>query len=285
MKYFRFSCDTNILISSTFYYRFKTFPEIFREGRVYDFSIFIMRFFEYYSENKRMNFGILTPSTLKELNYIKPKIILKKLEEEFSNNQEKFMKAINELSSLLNKVNDNLKRVLKVFDIGKAYFNDSRVKKIYKKVDNMYKNFMIQSKNMKEDIKKRVEGHINNFVAKYFQDMEALQEIEEAKETALQTQIIRLSKKNKAIKNNDKEILSEIIYERKRCIQEKTFFRNNLDFYFITEDTHFSRKYIRRFNFYSTPITTKIKNLFDIDCVRAKQFARLLIDRKLNFEK
>jgi hypothetical protein len=115
--------------------------------------------------------------------------------------------------------------------------------------------------------------------------MEALQEIEEAKETALQTQIIRLSKKNKAIQNKDKEILSEIIYERKRCIQENTLFRNNLDFYFITEDTHFSGKFNKRFKFYSTPITKKIKDSFDIDCVRAKQFARLLINRKLNFEK
>ena len=44
MNYFRFSCDTNILISSTFYYRFKTFREIFREGRVYDFTVFMMRY-------------------------------------------------------------------------------------------------------------------------------------------------------------------------------------------------------------------------------------------------
>ncbi len=283
MKYFRFSIDTNILISSTFYYRFKTLPEIFREDKVYDFSIFIMRFFERILRNKGIKFGILTPSTLKELNLIKPKIILKKLEERFSNDQEGFKKAINELSSLLNRINDNLKRVLKIFSRGKAYINDTRVRKIYKKVDNMYKNFINQSKNLKEEIKRKVEDHINNFYAKYFQNMEAYQEIEEAKETSRQTQIIRLSKK--PVKENDKEILSEIIYERKRCIQENPRFRNNLNFYFITEDTHFSRKYNKRFNFYSTPITTKIKKLFDIDCVRVNQFAGLITNRKLNLEK
>jgi len=167
MKYFRFSCDTNILISSAFYYRFKTLPEIFREGVVYDFSIFTMRYFERILGKKGIKFGILPPSTLKELNLIKPKIILKKLEERFSNDQVKFRKALNELSSLLNRVNDNLKRVLKIFNKGKAYINDNRVRKIYKKVDNMYKNFITQSINMKEEIKKKVEDHINNFYAQY----------------------------------------------------------------------------------------------------------------------
>ena len=129
MKYFRFSVDTNILISSTFYYRFKTLSEIFREGLVYDFSIFTMRYFEHIFENTGIKFGILTPSTLKELNLIKSKIILKKLEERFSNDSVKFRKAIDELSSLLNRINDNLKRVLRIFDKGKAYINDKRVKR------------------------------------------------------------------------------------------------------------------------------------------------------------
>ena len=65
MSNFRFSCDTNIIIASSFYYRFAGLKgEIFREGRLYDYSIFIMRYFEHIYKSKKIKFGILTPSTL-----------------------------------------------------------------------------------------------------------------------------------------------------------------------------------------------------------------------------
>ncbi len=285
MTYFRFSCDTNILISSSFYYRFKTFKEVFREERIYDLSVFIMRYFERVLMNTGIKFGILPPSMFKELEYRKVSIILRKLEEKYSNDEEKFDKALKEISTLLNKINDNLKRIFKIFVMGRAYFNDGRVKKIYQKVDNMYNNFMNQSLSLKETTKEKVTNHINYFYDRYSKDIEVLQEIEEAKEMAYQTQIARLSTTDKTGNKTDKKILAEIIYERKRYIQERPQFRKNLNFYFITEDTHFSRKYNKRFRVYSTPITDKIKDLFSIDCVRAKQFADLIVKKKLNLSK
>lgn len=285
MKYFRFSCDTNILISSSFYYRFKTFREIFREELIYDLSIFTMRYFEHIQENTGIKFGILPPSTFKELEYKKVSIILRKLEEKYSNDEEKFNKALKEISTLLNRINDNLKRILKIFIIGRAYFNDGRVKKIYKKVDSMYTDFIKQSLTLNEAVKKKVTNHINNFYDKYSKEIEALQEIEEEKEMARQTQISRLSNPDKTVNDTDKEILAEIIYERKRFIQDNPHFRNNLNFYFITEDTHFSRKYNKKFELYSTPITDKIKNSFNISCLRAKQFTNLIIKKQLNLSK
>lgn len=285
MKHFRFSCDTNILISSSFFYRFKTFKEIFREGRIYDLSIFTMRYFEHILENTGIKFGILPPSIFKELQYKKVSIILRKLEEKYSNDEEKFKMALKELSTLLNRINDNLKRIFKIFVMGRAYFNDGRVKKIYKKVDNMYTDFFEQSLTLNEAVKEKVTNHINNFYDRYSKDIEALQEIEEEKEMARQTQISRLTNPSKTLNETDKEILAEIIYERKRFIQENPHFRNNLNFYFITEDTHFSRKYNKRFNLYSTPITDEIKDLFDISCVRAYQFTNLIIKKQLNLSK
>ncbi|MHA1241498.1 MAG: hypothetical protein ACTSQU_12035 [Promethearchaeota archaeon] len=285
MSYFRFSCDTNILISSSFFYRFKTFKEIFREGRIYELSIFIMRYFEYILKNTGKKYGILPPSTFKELEYKKITIILRKLEEKYSNDEEKFNKALKELSTLLNKVNDNLKRIFQIFIMGRAYFNDGRVKKIYQKVDNMYNDFIEQSLSLKEAVKEKVTNHINNFYKMDYEEIEALQEIEEAKEMARQTQISRLSNPDKTIDDKDKEILAEIVYERKRFIQENPSLKNNLNFYFITEDTHFSRKYNKRFSFYSTPITDRIEDLFNVKCVRAKQFTDLIIKKKLDLSK
>jgi len=88
------------------------------------------------------------------------------------------------------------------------------------------------------------------------------------------------------ISKKDMEILAEVIYEKKRCIQETPTFRNNFAFYFISEDTHFSEKHINRFGgTISRPITDKINKLFGIECVRIKEFFDLINKQQLNVSK
>ena len=77
------------------------------------------------------------------------------------------------------------------------------------------------------------------------------------------------------------EILSETVYEKNRFLQENPTFKPNFHFYFITEDTHFSEKYCKGYPFRSRPITDKIWNLFNVDCIKAKQFVNLILNNKV----
>ena len=67
MNYFRFSCDTNVLISSSFYYYFRSLRDVFKE-HTYEISIYIMRYFERIYIKNGVKFGFLTLSTLQEIN-------------------------------------------------------------------------------------------------------------------------------------------------------------------------------------------------------------------------
>lgn len=285
MIYFRFSCDTNVLISSSFYYHFRSLREIFKE-ETYELSIYIMRYFERIYKKNKVKFGFLTPSTLKEINERKLMILKRKLEERYKRDKTKFKKILNEMSAVLNKIDDNLSRIMSIFQIGKAYFNDKRVKKIYNKVEAMYNDFIKESINLAESIEKKVSNHINNFFPKLYKDEEDLKKIEIDKEITRQTQIFQLSMRGSEISKKDMEILSEVIYEKKRCIQEYPIFKNNFEFYFISEDTHFSKKHINRFGgTISRPITNKINKLFGINCVRIKEFFTFIQRQKLNISK
>ena len=282
MSYFRFSCDTNVLISSSFYYRFRSLREVFKED-TYELSIYIMRYFERIYIKSGIKFGILTPSTLQEINNRKLRILKRKLEERYKKDKTKLKQVLIEMSAVLNKIDDNLLRILLIFQKGKAYFNDSRVKKIYKKVEAMYNDFRKKSMNLNEDIEKNVSNYIEQFYPKLYKGMEDLKKIEIAKEIARQTQIFQLSMRGSEISKKDKEILAEVIYEKKRCIQEKPLFRSDFVFYFISDDTHFSEKYINRFGgIISRPITNKINKLFGVECVRIKEFFKLLLQQQLN---
>ena len=81
---------------------------------------------------------------------------MRKLERMYKDDETKFRKALNEISALLNRISENLNRVLNIFDIGKAYFNDKRVTKIFSKVQKMYGEFLTDSKDLKEKIKEKV---------------------------------------------------------------------------------------------------------------------------------
>ena len=285
MNYFRFSCDTNVFISSSFYFHIRSLREVFKE-KTYELSIHIMRYFERIYHKNGIKFGFLTPSTLQEINDRKLKILERKLEERYKNNKKKFKKVLNEMSAVLNKIDDNLSRILLIFQKGKAYFNDSRVKKIHRKVEAMYNDFLERSNNLNESIKKEVSNHIGKFFTEFCKDEEDLINIEINKEITRQTQIFQLSIRGTEIKKNDMEILAEVIYEKKRCIQENPLFKKNFDFYFISEDTHFSEKYINRFGgIISRPITDKINKLFGIKCVRIRGFFTLIRRQKLNISK
>jgi len=285
MNYFRFSCDTNVLISSSFYYYFRSLREIFKE-QTYEISIYIMRYFERIYIKNGVKFGFLTQSTLQEINNRKLMILKRKLEENYKKDKTKFKKVLNEMSAVLNKIDDNLSRILLIFQKGKAYLNDKRVKKIYNKVEAMYDDFVKNSINLTESIEKKVSNYIDTFYTKFCKDEEDLKKIEIDKEITRQTQIFQLSMRGSEISKKDKEILAEVIYEKKRCIQEKPFFKNNFDFYFISEDTHFSKKHINRFGgIVSQPITDKINNLFGVKCVRIKEFFTLIQQQKLNISK
>ncbi len=282
MNYFRFSCDTNVLISSSFYFHFRSLREVFKE-ETYELSIYIMRYFERLYIRTGVKFGFLIQSTLKEINKRKLLILKRKLEERYRKDKIKFKKALNEMSAALNKINDNLARILLIFQKGKAYFKDKRVKKIYNKVEAMYNDFIDKSINLTESIEKKVSNHIDKFFTNFCKEKEDLKKIEINKEITRQTQIFRLSMPGSEIYKKDMEILAEAIYERKRCIQDNPPFRNNFDFYFISEDTHFSEKYVKRFGgIVSRPITDKINKLFDVKCVRNRKFFDLIQQHKLN---
>jgi len=285
MNYFRFSCDTNVLISSSFYFHIRSLREVFKE-ETYELSIYIMRYFERIYDKNGVKFGFLTSSTLKELNERKLMILERKLEKRYKKDKTKFKKVLNEMSAALNKIDDNLSRILLIFQKGKAYFNDKRVKKIYNKVEAMYNDFVEKSINLTESIRKKVSNHIDKFFPIFCKDEEDLKKIEIDKEITRQTQIFQLSMRGSEINKKDKEILAEVIYEKKRCIQENPLFRKNFDFYFISEDTHFSKKYINRFGgIISQPITGKIEKLFDIKCVRIREFFDLILQQQLNVSK
>ncbi len=285
MNYFRFSCDTNVLISSSFYYRFRSLKEVFKE-QTYEISIYIMRYFERIYNKNGLKFGFLTPSTLQEINNRKLMILRRKLEENYKKDKTKFKKVLNEMSAVLNKIDDNLSRILLIFQKGKAYSNDKRVKKIYNKVEAMYDDFVKNSINLTKSIEKKVSNYIDTFFTKFCKDEQELKKIEIDKEITRQTQIFQLSMRGSEISKNDKEILAEIIYEKKRCIQENPLFNNNFYFYFISEDTHFSKKHINRFGgIISRPITDKINKLFGIKCVRIKEFFILIQKQQLNISK
>jgi hypothetical protein len=285
MNYFRFSCDTNVLISSSFYYRFRSLREVFKED-TYDLSISIMRYFERIYIKTGVKFGFLTRSTLQEINSRKLMILRRKLEEHYKKDRTKFQKVLNEMSAALNKIDDNLSRILLIFQKGKAYLNDKRVRKIYNKVEAMYDGFIKESINLEEFIEKEVSKRIDTLFTEFCKDDEDLKKIEIAKEITRQTQIFQLSMRGSEIGIKDKEILAEVIYEKKRCIQEKPLFKNNFYFYFISEDTHFSEKHINRFGgTISRPITDKINKLFGVKCVRIKEFFTLIQKQQLNVSK
>jgi len=285
MIYFRFSCDTNVLISSSFYYRFRSLRDVFKE-ETYELSIYIMRYFERIYLKYGIKFGFLTLSTLQEINDRKLTILKRKLEEHYKKDKTKFKQALNEMSAVLNKIDDNLSRILLIFQKGKAYLNNTRVRKIYNKVEAMYNDFIKKSINLTESIEKKVSDHIEKSFTEFCKDEEDLKKIEIDKEIVRQTQIFQLSIKGSEISKKDKEILAEVIYEKKRFIQENPIFRNNFDFFFISEDTHFSKKYINRFGgIISRPITDKINNLFGIKCVRIKEFFTLIQRQQLNVSK
>lgn len=285
MNYFRFSCDTNVLISSSFYYRFRSLREVFKED-TYDLSISIMRYFERIYIKTGVKFGFLTRSTLQEINSRKLMILRRKLEEHYKKDRTKFQKVLNEMSAALNKIDDNLSRILLIFQKGKAYLSDKRVRKIYNKVEAMYDDFIKESINLEEFIEKEVSKRIDTLFTEFCKDDEDLKKIEIAKEITRQTQIFQLSMRGSEIGIKDKEILAEVIYEKNRCIQEKPLFKNNFDFYFISEDTHFSEKHINRFGgTISRPITDKINKLFGVKCVRIKEFFTLIQKQQLNVSK
>jgi len=285
MNYFRFSCDTNVLISSSFYYYFKSLREVFKE-ETYELSIYIMRYFERIYIKNGIKFGFLTPSTLQEINNRKLMILRRKLEEHYIKDRTKFRKVLNEMSAVLNKIDDNLSRILLIFQKGKAYSNNTRVIKIYNKVEAMYNDFVKKSINLEEFIEKKVANRIDTFFTEFCKDDEDLKKIEIVKEITRQTQIFQLSMPGSGIGKKDKEILAETIYEKKRCIQDNPLFKNNFDFYFISEDTHFSKKHINRFGgIISRPITDKINKLFGVKCVRIKEFFTLIQKQQLNVSK
>ena len=161
MILFRFSCDTNVLISSSFYYHFRSLREIFKED-TYELSIYIMRYFERLYIRNGIKFGILTPSTLQEINNRKLRILNRKLKEHYKKDKAKFKQVLIEMSAVLNKINDNLSRILLIFQKGKAYFNDTRVKKIHNKVETMYNDFIKKSMSLNEEIKKNVSNPFNS---------------------------------------------------------------------------------------------------------------------------
>lgn len=285
MNYFRFSCDTNVFISSSFYFHFRSLREVFKE-ETYELSIYIMRYFERIYIRNGVKFGFLTPSVLKEINDRKLTILKRKLEQHYKKDKTKFKKVLIEMSAVLNKIDDNLTRILLIFQKGKAYFNDRRVKKIYNKVEAMYNDFVDKSINLKESIEKKISNHIEQFFTQFCKNKEDLKKIEIDKEITRQTQIFQLSMPGSEIRKKDREILAEVIYERKRCIQENPLFRNNFDFYFISEDTHFSKKHLNRFGgTISRPITDKINKLFDVKCVRIREFFDLILQQQLNVSK
>jgi len=285
MKYFRFSCDTNVLISSSFYYHFRSLREVFKED-TYELSIHIMRYFERIFIKNGIKFGFLTPSTLQEINERKLMILKRKLEERYRKDKTIFKTVLNEMSAVLNKIDDNLSRILLIFQKGKAYFNDTRVKKIYNKVEAMYNDFIKKSMNLNEEIERKVANRIDKFFTKFCKDEENLKKIEIDKEITRQTQIFQLSMPGSKIKKKDMEILAEVIYEKKRCIQDTPTFRKNFDFYFISEDTHFSKKHINRFGgTISRPITDKINKLFGVNCLRIREFFDLILQQQLNVSK
>jgi len=285
MKFFRFSCDTNVIISSTFYYRFRSLRDVFKED-TYELSIHIMRYFERIYIRNGIKFGFLTPSTLQEINDRKLMILKRKLEEGYRKDKTVFRTVLNEMSAVLNKIDDNLSRILLIFQKGRAYFNDTRVKKIYNKVEAMYNDFIKKSMTLNEEIERKVANRIDKFFTKICKDEEDLKKIEIDKEITRQTQIFQLSMRGSEIGKKDKEILAETIYEKKRFIQENPFFKKNFYFYFISEDTHFSEIHINRFGgTISRPITDKINKLFGVKCVRIKEFFTLIQQQQLNVSK
>ncbi len=282
MNYFRFSCDTNVFISSSFYYHFRSLREVFKED-TYELSIYIMRYFERIYLKNGIKFGFLTQSTLKELNERKLIILRRKLENRYRQDKTKFKKALNEISAALNKIDDNLSRILLIFQKGKAYSKNTRVKKIHNKVEAMYNDFVEKSINLTESIEKSVSNHIDTFFTTFCKEQEDLKKIEIGKEITRQTQIFQLSMPGSKINEKDKEILAEVIYEKKRCIQENPLFKKNFNFYFISEDTHFSEKHINRYGgLISRPITDKINKLFGVKCVRIKEFFTHIQQQQLN---
>ncbi len=279
MGYFRFSCDTNVLLSSALYYRF-SWGHVLKENKSYDLSIAIIRFFERVYWRIGLKFGILSQSVWKEVQSRKKAIIIKKIKEFCGRDKNLYITALNELSILMNRFDRNLKRNLKVFEIGKAYASSKRVRKIYDRVSNMYKNFNTLIQTLDNTIRLNVENHAKAFYSPRFLKDNKIIEEDYQREKAYNQQIFRLT--NKPIYDTDLKILSEIIYERKRFLQENHKFRDDFTFYFITEDTHLSPKYIKRYKFYSDQITKEIENLFQINCIRANQFIDLTRKKRLN---
>ncbi len=277
--FFRFFCDTNVLISASFYYKFKFIKKTFCEEQ-YENCIFIMRYFEKVLEQSGKKFGILTQSIIKEVKQRRIHILIRNLTEKYQEHNEViFKKILDEFSSILNRIDDNLNRNLKIFIIGKANIKDKRVQKIYLKVNEMYNEFSEQATKIIEQEKEKSWKDIGSLVAKKFRKPEIFSLIQQ-QELEEKRQILNLLRKPVGIK--DKEIISEIIYERKRVIQENPKLKGNLTFFFVSEDVHFSPKYIMRYNKYSNPITKKIKELFNITCIRSKIFCKLIKNQKLN---
>lgn len=284
MVNFRFSCDTNILISSSFYYRFRSFNDVFVENNLYHYSIFIMRTFEKIFKKTKKKFGILTRSILVEIKDRMVDILLRKIEEKYKKDASLYRQVMNEYSALLNKIYDNIERNLTVFEIGKANINDTRVKKIFAKVNDLYADLEKKARNLEEEIEEKVFKHVNAFFSSYYRNSEDLIQIEIEKENARQCQVAQLIDPSMRIGIVDKEILAEIAYEKKRCVQETPILRKKFEFYFVTEDTHFSQKHMPEFKLISRGVTDEILKRFGVNCVRAKQFVDLINKKDLSFD-
>lgn len=270
MTYFRFSCDTNILYSASFYYQFKGITTPYSEGKIYDLCNHIVDYFKEILKKSNLKFGYLTQSIIKEAKSNIIKILLRSLKDNYK--PRIFRKILNQTSAALNRINYNFRQNLKIVDIGKGNINDKRVQRILPEISKMYKKFRKQSNVMYKSIKFSL--------PKKFQFMKNLPGRVLNKKIAQLTQIIEMKK----VPRSDEEILAELTYERIRIIQDNPKYRDNFVFYFISEDTHFSPKYIKKNQMYSRPITNEIKKLFKIDCLRAIQFCKLIDTNQLQIE-
>ncbi len=270
MNHFKFSCDTNIFISGSFYYRFKS-GDIVSEGEFHSDARIILDYFKKIFEKKKIKFGIITYSIKKEINDKKINILLKKMEQLYCESEPKKKMVLSEFSALLNTIDNNLKEFYTIFDIGKANINNKRVYRIKKEVEKMYNDFKGESEDLEMRLAylEREKGRLS--IPRSIKRRDVIRE-RTKRVLAEHKQITRL--RYKEIDDIDKNILSEIIYEKKRFLQDNRSI-SNFTFYFISNDNHFSPKYNSNYNCFSRQITDKIKELFSIDCYRASDFKDL----------
>lgn len=271
MNFFRFSCDTNILYSASFYYKFSSYSDPYCEGTIYDTSKYIMDYFKVILRTKGLKFGILTQSLIKEARINIIKTLLKSLKRVYK--KKKFSKILNETSAALNRISINFRENLKIFEIGKANINNKRVQTFFPQVEKMYKQF--------EKMRIKLRKGKKFSLPKQLRNLTNLPNRPITQNLAAQNQIMYM----KQGYDNDKIILAELCYEKIRVIQDNPKYRKNLDFYFVSEDAHFSPKYVKLIKQYSRPITDEIQKQFDIECLRASEFCVLINSKQLRIEK